>query len=182
MATNVRYWTRDDLEHLPDDGNRYEVLNGALLVTPPPSVDHQRIALRLAIILSEYCERYGIGWVVGPGAIVFGGNELLPDVHVIPGPYVPGRKWEQLPRAILVAEVRSDSTSRRDLGNKRAAYQAERIPVYWVVDGDARRALVWTPASAEPVTVTDTLRWQPRADIEPLEIPLDEVFPPRATN
>lgn len=179
MAQKLRRWTRADLQDLPDDGNRYEVLDGALLVTPQASFGHQDVAMRLAAALMAYCDRHRIGHVVAPGAVVFGGNELQPDVDVLPyGPYPRGQKWETLPTPLLVAEVRSDSTYRRDIGEKREAYQRERIPEYWVVDPEARRALVWTPEGDDPVIVTDALRWHPRADIEPLVIPLESILPP----
>jgi Uma2 family endonuclease len=179
MATNVRYWTRADLEHLPDDGNRYEVLDGVLLVTPQASYGHQYVATRIAAALLVWCDRYRIGFVVGPGAVPVGESELQPDVQVVPyGRYPSSVKWDELPLPLLVVEVRSDSTYRRDIGIKRAAYQRFEIPEYWVVDPDARRALVWTPTSDEPVIVGDVLRWHPRSDIAALEITLNEILTP----
>jgi Uma2 family endonuclease len=179
MAPKVRRWTRADLQRLPDDGNRYEVLDGALLVTPQASFGHQYVATKLTVVLAGYCERHGIAYVVAPGAVVFGGNELQPDVDVIPfGPYPRDRKWEELPTPLLVVEVRSDSTYRRDIGKKREAYQRVRIPEYWVIDPEARRALVWTPEADEPMIVADALRWHPRVELEPLVIPLASILPP----
>ena len=177
MATKTRRWTRADLERLPDDGNRYEVLDGELFVTPQAAFDHQFIALELATALRTYCNCYDLGVVVGPGAVVFGKNELQPDVHVVPGPRPPrGTKWAELPIPLLVAEVLSDSTGGRDLGKKREAYLRINIPTYWVVDADERRVFVWTRSSPEPVTVSDVLRWQPRGDLPPLEISLETLF------
>ena len=179
MAPNVRRWTRADLQSLPDDGNRYEVLDGALFVTPMPSFDHQYVVSQLFAALRAYCEEHRVGRVVTPGAVVFGGSELQPDIDVLPyGPYPRGQKWENLPAPLLVAEVRSDSTYRHDIGRKREAYQRVRIPDYWVVDPEARRALVWTPEADDPVIVADALRWHPRADIEPLVIALASILPP----
>ena len=180
MATKTLRWTRADLERLPDDGNRYEVLDGELFVTPQAAHDHQRIALRLAVMLEPYCARHALGGVVGPGAVVFGSNELQPDVQVVPGAEPPrGAKWEDLPLPLLVVEILSDSTRRRDLGKKREAYERLGIPTYWVVDPDQRRVLTWPSASAEPTIVTDLLRWQPRSDLPALEIPLENILGPR---
>jgi Uma2 family endonuclease len=78
MAQKLRRWTRADLQDLPDDGNRYEVLDGALLVTPMASFDHQYVVSRLFGALTAYCEEHRLGRVVTPGAVVFGGNELQP--------------------------------------------------------------------------------------------------------
>ncbi|HEY4658821.1 MAG TPA: Uma2 family endonuclease [Gemmatimonadaceae bacterium] len=179
MATKTARWTRADLERLPDDGNRYEVLDGRLLVTPQASPRHQDAAFFLGVTLRAWCERHGIGAVVGPGAVVWDDNELQPDVVVIPGPTrLTAEKWDDLPRAILVVEVLSTSTRSRDLSLKRRAYLRLRIPEYWVVDRFDHRVLVWRPDAGEAVVVTDVIKWQPRADLPPLEIALDSVLPP----
>lgn len=69
MATKTHRWTRADLANLPDDGNRYEVLDGQLFVTPLPLFPHQWIATRLVALLTPYvhlgtgiggiCRRHG---------------------------------------------------------------------------------------------------------------------------
>ena len=181
MATRTRRWRRADLAQLPDDGNRYEVLDGELLVTPLPARRHQSIVARLIRTLGPYCNRYGLGEALGPGAVVWLKNELQPDLSVIPDwdDSVDDVKWEESPIPVLVVEVLSDSTSRRDLGKKRDAYERLRIHNYWVIDREQRRALIWTSVWGEPTIVTDTIRWQPRGDIPALEIPLDAVLGPR---
>ena len=179
MAIRTKRWTRGDLARLPDDGNRYEVLDGELFVTPQAAHDHQRVALLLAMALEPWCVAHGLGYVVGPGALIWRQNELQPDVQVVPGRYedLAGQEWKELPRPLLVAEVLSDSTQRRDLGKKREAYQRVGIPTYWVVDIDERRVLAWTLASPEPVVVTEVLVWRPKADVPALEIPLASILP-----
>ena len=182
MATKTRRWTRADLATLPDDGNRYEVLDGELFVTPQAARPHQRIATVLVLLLEPWCVEHGVGYLVGPGAVPFGENELQPDVQVISGiDPKDGSSWEECPPPILVVEVLSGSTARRDLGKKRDAYLRIGIPAYWVVDPDRRRVLVWTQASSEPTIVTDVLRWQPRGDIPPLELPLGLFMPGKAS-
>ena len=178
MATRTRRWTRADLARLPDDGNRYEVLNGELFVTPQAAYGHQYVAFAIARKLFDYCHAHRIGEVVGPGAVVWEENELQPDVQVIPGRHEPRRdtKWEDLPRAILVVEVLSDSTRRRDFGKKRDAYRDLLIPVYWIVDLEKRLVVVWNDRSPEPEFVTDVLRWTPVADVPPLEIVVADFF------
>jgi Uma2 family endonuclease len=181
MSTSIRPWTRADLARLPDDGNRYEVLDGVLLVTPQAAVGHQRIATMLVVALEQYCARHSIGFVVGPGAVQFGENELQPDVQVVPGP-APAAKttWAELPLPLLVVEILSDSTSRRDFGVKLEAYMRLGVPTYWVVDGEERRVTVWSGASSESLAVTDIVRWQPRDDVAPLAIPLEQFLPSEA--
>jgi Uma2 family endonuclease len=177
----VLRWTRADLERLPDDGNRYEVLDGKLFVTPQAAFGHQFVAFELARQLADYCKRHDAGFVVGPGAIIFGQNELQPDVQVCPGAPPPvTTRWQQLPAPILVAEVLSDSTRRRDLGDKRDAYVRRRkIPDYWIVDLAERHVVTWKPGWAEPVVVTGVLRWQPLPAVPPLGILVESIFPPR---
>jgi len=172
-------WTRADLDRLPDDGNRYEVLDGELLVTPQAAYAHQRIAFDFALVLHEYCKRHAIGEVVGPGAVVWAKNELQPDVQVIPGHHKPvkGTKWEDLPRPILVVEILSDSTAHRDLGKKREAYLRIGVAEYWAVDIESGLVRVWRKGSPEPMVERTALAWRPRADLAPLVIPLEGVMP-----
>ncbi len=181
MAISTRRWTRADLADLPDDGNRYEVLDGKLLVTPQASMPHQAIAMRLSAALLPYVAHHALGTVMGPGAVMFGDEELQPDVLVVPLDFdrIP-EKWTSAPHPIFVAEVLSRSTRRRDLRDKPVAYQGLTIPDYWVIDRFERRALVWTLGASEPAIVTTELRWQPRGDVEPLVIPLAELLPSRS--
>ena len=140
MATRTRPWTRADLVRLPDDGNRYEVLDGQLLVTPQASVPHQGIAGRLFRLVAAYCDEHAIGQAFAPGAVRFARNELQPDVEVVPGiaPPLP-ENWEDLPLPILVVEVLSESTRRRDREDKRSAYLGLGIAEYWIVDRRERQ-------------------------------------------
>ena len=179
MATRTprtRPWTRADLARLPDDGNRYEVLDGALLVTPQAGHAHQLVAFRIAVALQAYCDRYGIAYVVGPGAVPHGKGELQPDVQVIPGTPRVSADWAELPRPMLVVEVLSDSTRRRDFGVKRDAYLRWGIAEYWVVDPDEPCVHVSRADTNEPAAVRDVLRWQPVADVPPFELSLGAVF------
>ena len=179
MATRnprTRPWTRADLERLPDDGNRYEVLDGALLVTPQAAVPHQNTATKLAILLGAYCARDRVGLVVAPGALPFGKIELQPDVMVVLDPPSPlPKEWTALPRPSLVVEVLSNSTARRDVGIKRDAYLRLGIPEYWIVDGDARTITIVRGGDPDRV-VSDALQWRPRASADPLEIEVATLF------
>lgn len=178
MATKTRRWTRADLDRLPHDGNRYEVLDGELFVTPQASVPHQWIAFQVALRIGAYVERHALGMVVGPGALIVDDNELQPDVMVVPpfsGP-LP-EKWELLPRAILVIEVLSGSTRRRDLHIKPPAYRRFGVRECWVIDRFGSRALIWRPGASEAEEATNELRWAPNDRVAPLVIPLEEVLP-----
>ena len=167
-------WTRAHLERLPRDGNRYEVLDGALLVTPQARLSHQGIAAALIRSLDPYCAANGLGIALGPGAVIWDDNELQPDIEVLPMSHeqVLTGTWETVPLPRLVIEILSPDSARHDLHRKRAAYLALGIPEYWVVDGEAKRVLVFRPGQAEPRVVTDVLTWAPRESLAPLSIEL----------
>lgn len=165
-------WTRAQLARLPNDGNRYEVLGGELLVTPQAELRHQRIAIRMSHLLDEYCMRHGLGIVVGPGAVIWRQNELQPDVQVIPirDPIAPGTRWEDQPFPILVVEVMSPGSRRHDLYTKRDAYLALPVSEYWIVDPDERRVLVFRPGADEPTGDPDVVEWRPQPTAPALTI------------
>ena len=127
-----RPFTVADLEAMPDDGNRYELIDGMLLVSPAPSRRHQRNLLKLAIALELACPSDMLvlpaPFAVRPSQ----STELQPDVLV-------ARKIDLteklLPVAPLLAvEVFSPSSVINDLNNKKAAYERLGVISYWVVD------------------------------------------------
>jgi Uma2 family endonuclease len=183
MATKRARWTRDELDRFPDDGNRYEVLDGELLVTPQAEFDHQAVAARLSFALYSYCAEHSIGLAIGPGKVIFGKNELQPDIEVVPGGlYRAGEKWATAPRPILVVEVLSPwgVSRRRDLSIKKDAYLQRGIDSYWVVNQEERCVHVWSSGSTEAV-VKSVLTWHPDPRIAPFEITIDRLFGPATT-
>jgi Uma2 family endonuclease len=178
METETRRWSRLDLETLPNDANSYEVLDGALFVTPQASYPHQVIATRLLMRLAPWLENNGLGVAVGPGAVVFGDSELHPDIVVtgVSPDQVP-ELWTELPVPILAVEILSRSTRTRDLTLKRQAYLRIGVAEYWVIDRFARNALVWTEKNSDPAIETTGLRWSPTGAPEPLVILLADIFP-----
>src|SRR5215207_8926007 len=108
MPTLKRPWTVDDLQDLPVDGNRYEVIDGKLFVTPAPSWEHQRAAAQLFRVLADYLEREPYGDVLlSPADVSFSRTRSVqPDLFVVPliGGRRP-RKFEDVGRLLLAAEV-----------------------------------------------------------------------------
>src|SRR6476469_6418547 len=80
------YYTADMVRAMPDDGNRYEVVYGELLVTPAPRPWHQVVIQRLLIALDKYLERQPVGLVLASPADISWGPDVLvqPDVFVVP--------------------------------------------------------------------------------------------------
>lgn len=70
----------------------------------------------------------------------------------------------------------SPSTVRHDRFTKRRLYQEQGVPLYWVIDPDARRAEVWTPEATWAVIEEKELVWEPVRGIEPLRIELEALF------
>lgn len=136
-----RPFTVDDLEEISDGSHRYELIDGMLLVTPAPSLRHQRLAFLLAIALEEACPP---GFLVVPAPFAVRpsmSTELQPDVLVAREEDLTD-KW--LPVApVLAVEVLSPSTALNDLNNKKAAYERLGVPSYWVVDPQEPRLTVF---------------------------------------
>lgn len=179
MAEAARDWTVDDLEHLPDDGRRYEVIDGELLVTPAPSLDHQEAIARLHLLLAPYVAAQGCGHVVfAPADVVFSPRRgVQPDLFVVP--LVDGRRPKRFAdagRLLLAVEVLSPSTARADRLKKRNMYRAERVDEYWVVDLDARLFERTTPADDRVEIVADRLEWRPEGTAAPLVIDVERYF------
>ena len=179
MPAQETRWTAEMARALPDDGNRYEVLDGALFVSPAPSALHQRAVFRLCSILDRYCETHRAGEaMISPADIEFSrGRRLQPDVFVVPL-LATGRirSWQEVTKLLLSAEVISPSTARADRGEKRTILQDEGVPEYWIVDLDARIVERWQPLDERPEILSDTLVWQPLPSVPALEIDLNEYF------
>ena len=123
----------DDLYNTPDDGNRYEILDSALVMTPAPSRSHQRALLRLAVLLHEPARAKGFevfpapfAWRIGPGQVP------EPDVIVAAPEATSERAVEGPP--VLVIEILSPTGQARDLDAKRRVYAEGGANFYWIVD------------------------------------------------
>ena len=182
MVLPVPRFTIDMLDDFPDDGNRYELLEGILLVTPAPAWDHQVIATRLAVMLAN-----AVGadaQVVAVGAIQRGKNtQLQPDILVVPPGYGPKANWRQIHGWWLAVEVMSPSSRIYDREVKRAAYLALGVQEYWLVDLRSRSIEIWTRGERNGTIVTDSLTWRPASLDREIILELPEIFsetPPEA--
>jgi Uma2 family endonuclease len=168
-APSKKRWTLEEVHALPEDGNKYELVYGELWVTPAPTNRHETILARLHRILDRYVEAQHLGLVYRPRAVFRVGRavEVEPDLMVRRPHADPGGSWETAPRPILVVEVVSPSSRRRDYGAKRDLYVEKEIPEYWIVDGDAETVTVVVPGR-DPVVVADRVTWTPAGATEPL--------------
>jgi Uma2 family endonuclease len=179
MAVPV-YYTAEMVRALPDDGNRYEVVYGELLVTPAPRLWHQVVVQRLSVALDLYLRTQPVGIVLSSPADISWGPDVLvqPDVFVATLEEIRTLTWSRVQRLLLVAEVLSPSSSRGDRFLKRIRYREAGVPLYWVVDGDDRLVEVWTPSDDFPVIQRDQLVWHPTGAREPLMLSLEDLFRP----
>jgi Uma2 family endonuclease len=184
MAAPLKSYTADMVRALNDRHDwrwpRYEVVDGELLVTPAPRKWHQEIVQRLDFALLLYLERERIGRVyVSPADISWGPKKLVqPDVFVVPIDEARKPEWTDLRHLLLAAEVLSPGSVRGDRVVKRQLYQRHGVPLYWIVDADARAVEVWTPDAAEARIERDVLAWHPDGASEPLLLSLEELFRP----
>ena len=175
MPLPVPLLTIDMLDDFPDDGTRYELLEGMLLVTPAPSFAHQIVATRLATVLTNALT--GAAQVVATGAIQRGKHtQLQPDILVYPSVYPPTAHWRDIRDWWLAVEVLSPSSRLYDREVKRGAYLALGVEEYWIVDPGDCSVEVWSRAHDEMRRATDLLVWQPAALGRELLIDLSQLF------
>ncbi len=144
-----RAYTRADLVAIPDDGHRYELVDGSLVVTPSPSLRHQDALLNLAVVLRSRCPG-NLRVVVAPFDVALAADTVLqPDLLVARRSDLTDRDLPTAP--VLAVEVLSPSTRRIDLTLKRARFEAAGCPAYWVVDPEEPSITVWELVEGEYV-------------------------------
>jgi Uma2 family endonuclease len=178
MGMAALYYTADMVRVLPDDGNRYEVVHGELLVTPAPRLWHQKLVMRLSAALDAYLAEERLGEVLmAPADISWGAHLLVqPDVFVVPREEARTLRWTEIRTLLLAVEVLSPSSGRADRFTKRRLYQEQGVPLYWVVDGEARAVEVWTPDAELPTLARTVVSWQPPGAGRSFHLQLAKLF------
>lgn len=182
MPSTTRLYTVEDVRAMPDDGNRYETIDGELFVTPAPGTPHQGALRELVLLIGTYVKRFKLGVMLfAPYDVVLGPLTLVePDllfVHEARRDLFTERELTAAPD--LAIEILSPSTARTDRGRKRALYQSVGVAEYWVVDLEQRQVEVWRPGALQASVHRDRLTWQPEPAVEPLTIELGEIFDAR---
>ena len=178
-----RRWTEREVRQLIEDapmyGDRLELVDGVLHVTPAPSRMHQRIILELVKPLDAFVRTRGIGeLLLSPGDV-----RLAPELVVQPDVYVvPGRNGRRAPavapvtQLLLAVEVLSPSTERFDRREKRMAYQSAGVPELWIVDATARTFERWRPHDEFAETLAASITWTPSGYDESLVLDIRDFF------
>jgi Uma2 family endonuclease len=134
-------FTREDRDRLPEDGHRYELVDGVLIVAPSPSWTHQRVVVRLATQLAPLCPP-GLELLVAPFDVDLAEDTVVqPDVMIAPEDRLTERCLDGPP--LLAIEVLSSSTRHLDLAFKRSRYEAADCPSCWVVDPAEPSVIAW---------------------------------------
>ncbi|HXH82662.1 MAG TPA: Uma2 family endonuclease [Candidatus Tectomicrobia bacterium] len=135
LKTRLDY---EDLWAIPEDGNRYEIVDGDLQATPAPTLGHQRLVLRLARTLAERFHPPAEVFI-GPVAVILGRHDVVqPDTAVVADTSGLSERAIEGP-PLLVVEVSSPSTRTYDRTTKARRYAVLGVPHYWIAAGQARR-------------------------------------------
>ena len=157
MIATLRPLTYDDLRALPDDGQRYEIIDGELIGTPAPTMDHQRVVGRLYRLLDDYAPRVEGGEVAfAPFAVRLGHFDAVePDLVFLTAarPRVPIDESSIDYAPDLVVEVISPSSRRIDRVRKMALYARSGVSECCIADSMERILVVNLLQSEEYVQV-----------------------------
>ena len=181
FPSSERRYTLEEFERLRDaapPGPRYEFLDGEILVSPSPNLVHQRIVLRLAMLLEPFVRANGLGeLVVSPFDVRFGARRVFqPDLLVMtPEDVASGRK-DAARALVLAVEVVSPGSARHDRVRKRPTYQEECVDELWLIDPESELVERWTPSDVRPEILAKDLTWAPAATNATLLIDLISLF------
>ena len=173
-------WTYEDLLALPEDGNRYEIIEGELYEMPSPSWAHSTVIANLITILIPLVTRLGGIWRTAPLDVFFqGANPVQPDIVVM----LPGSGAHPIARGVegapdLAIEVLSPSNRGHDALTKRSLYARAGVREYWMLDPEARTfEILSLDRDALHLVVAATGSEQPVSPLlGPLPIAVDDLF------
>lgn len=175
-----RRWTEEEFYAARDaapPGERWELVDGEVLVTPAPHWIHQRIIGRLFELLAPYVRAHALGEVflspldvkLEPGLV------LQPDLLAVPAGELR-RRTDIVRHLLLAVEIVSPSSARHDRVRKRPHYERNRVPEYWIVDDTSQTVERWTPSDERPELIAEQFVWHPAGAAEPFVLDLVAFF------
>lgn len=169
-------WCYDKWEQLPNDGNRYEVIDGVLYMSTAPGVRHQRIVMRLDRRVGYPLESQGIviALVSPVGLFMPGADPVQPDFLLIRAERADIIAEDDRVRGVpdLIAEVLSPSHPELDTVVKRAAYARAGVPEYWILRPETRDILVCTEPDAALSDFTNVRRFTADSELVSPTLPI----------
>ncbi|RKN13241.1 Uma2 family endonuclease [Micromonospora musae] len=172
-------WTTNDLDALPEDGRRRELLDGVLLMSPSPTRTHQTIAMRLGVALEAECpDDYDV--TQGVEVRINRTRSFIPDVLVTTSAAAAREPSRYEPHEVVLAiEIVSPSTRSIDRVLKPALYAQAGIPFYWRVETeDGALEIVTYRIDAVNEVYTETGRWTKFVDTGepfPINLPISRI-------
>lgn len=146
--------TVSDLDLMPDDGNRYELIEGEILVSRAPSLSHQEILGNMIMVLKTYLTTHNVGKVwATPGVIFDNFNAVIPDVVFVSSERIPeiafAEKVEGAPDLAIEILSPGSENVRRDRSIKLQTYGKFGVAEYWIVDGFQRKIEIFRSVAGE---------------------------------
>ncbi len=135
--------TNADLESMPEDGNRYEVIDGELYVSSAPGLIHQIILIKIVGVFLDYLRQQPVGHILpGVGVIFDEYNGVIPDLVFASNERLiealPDGRFYAAPEIFIEILSPGASNERRDRQVKRSLYTARGAGEYWIVDPENR--------------------------------------------
>ncbi len=170
------------------DPNRYELLNGRIIMTPPAGYPHGSVESRVVRLLATYATDRDLGEVLGSsqGFELPSGSTVAPDASFVSKP-----RWAVMPEPApgeflrvvpdLAVEIPSGSTAMHDRGEKKAIYERDGVSEYWLIDPRARCVTVFLAQDGRfdlGTVLGESERVVCRA-LPGLEIAVNDLFPAR---
>jgi len=177
MPVAAPRYTIADLDRFPDDGNRYELLGGVLLVTPVAGAPHQFVLGDLTMALATYLAPVGLATITTPGVLQRGKDtQLEPDLLVIPARFRHSTSWRQVAGWWLAVEVSGPASRIYDRDFKTAAYLRLGVQEVWRVD--LRERTIYLSRENGPIDEphADRLAWHPAGMPGPLDLDVQALF------
>ncbi len=160
MPVSVHRFTVDEVDAIPEDGNRHELLDGLLLVTPAPGQPHQAVATRLTVMLGGCLAAEPEARIWAPGVLVLRPFvKLEPDILIGRRP-TGGTRWENVTEHWLAVEVSGTGSRIYDRDYQRDGYLGLGVHEVWLVDLDAMRVFVSRRGETKNVPHDRTLAWR----------------------
>jgi len=148
MSTMTR-WTSADLENMPDDGNRYEIIDGELYMSTQSHLYHQFVCSKFVYLLEQWNEKAGLGEVaLAPGLIFAEDNDVAPDVVWISNDRLatalePDGKLHSAPELVIEVLSPGSANERRDREAKLQLYSRRGVIEYWIASWQTRAVDVY---------------------------------------
>jgi Uma2 family endonuclease len=138
--------TEEDYYNLPDNGMRYQLIEGELYMAPAPNLYHQTISGNLEFIFRAYLEQNPLGILLhAPFDVVFHGESIWqPDIFVVLNAnrhILKEQRCEGVPDFII--EILSQNNRELDLHTKRTIYARQGVTEYWIIDPEAKEILIY---------------------------------------